>query len=95
MPPKRSKSRQKSAEQEGKIKLALQAYQKGQIKSLRAAAQLYNVPKTTLQDRAAGMTSRVDKRWHLYKLTQCEEYLLVKWVLSMDSRGAAPRPSTI
>jgi hypothetical protein len=95
MPPKRSESRQKSAEQEGKIKLALQAYQKGQIKSLRAAAQLYNVPKTTLQDRAAGMTSRVDKRWHLYKLTQCEEDSLVEWVLSMDSRGAAPRPSTI
>jgi hypothetical protein len=41
------------------------------------------------------MTSRVDKRWHLYKLTQCEEDSLVEWVLSMDLRGAAPRPSTI
>lgn len=75
--------------------MALQAYKNGQIKSLRAAAQLYDVPKTTLQNRATGMASRVEKRWHSHKLTQLEEDSLSKWILSMDSRGAAPRPSTI
>ena len=95
MPPNRSESRQKATEQEGRILIALQAYKKGQIKSLRAAAQLYDIPKSTLQDRATGMASRVEKRWYSYKLTQLEEDSLSQWILSMDSRGAAPRPSTI
>ncbi len=95
MPPKRAESRQKAIEQEGRILLALQAYKKGQIKSLRAAAQLYDVPKSTLYTRAAGTLSRVDKRSSLYKLTQLEEDSLTEWIISMDSRGAAPRPSTV
>ena len=91
MPPKRSESWQKSANQEGKILLALQGVQKGQIKSLRAAAKLYEIPFSTLQERAAGVSSRVDIHHHRQKLTQLEEDLLTKWILSMDSRGAAPR----
>ena len=95
MPPKRAESRQKSAEKEGRILVALQAVQKGQIKSLYAAAKLYDIPYATLHNRATGVPSRVDIRWHRYKLTQLEEDSLVEWILSMDSRGAAPRPSTI
>ena len=30
-----------------------------------------------------------------YKLTQLEEDSLAKWIISMDSRGVAPRPSTV
>lgn len=80
MPPNRSEFRQKSAEQEGR---ALQAHQRGQIKSLRDA-KLYDVPKTILQESAAGITSRVDNRWHLYKLTQFEEDSLFEWTTSID-----------
>ena len=40
--------------QEGRLILALNAYQSGQIRSIRAAALLYNVPRVTLTDRADG-----------------------------------------
>jgi hypothetical protein len=30
-----------------------------------------------------------------HKLTQLEDDSLTEWILSMDSRGAAPRPSTV
>ncbi len=95
MPPNRSESWRNSANQEGKILLALQAIEKRQVKTLYAAARLYNIPYTTLHARASGRLSRVDKRWHSYKLTTLEEDSLTEWIISMDSRGAAPRPSTI
>jgi hypothetical protein len=95
MPPKRAESAQKSANQEGKILLALRDIKNGRINSLRAAAKLYEIPLTTLHSRATGQTSRVDKRPTGHKLTQLEEDSLTSWILSMDSRGAAPRPSTV
>jgi hypothetical protein len=95
MPPIRTESRPKLAEQEGKILLALQAIQKGQLKSIRAAARLFDVPESTLRNRAHGIQSRVDTRPNGHKLTQLEEDSLTEWILSMDSRGAAPRPATV
>ncbi len=95
MPPKRSESWQKSANQEGRIQLALNDIKSGRIQSLRAAAKLYDLPLTTLHRRTNGVSSRVDTYHHRRKMTQLEEDSLVEWVLSMDSRGAAPRPATI
>jgi hypothetical protein len=95
MPPKRTESSQKSADREGKILLALQAFQKGQVKSIRAAAKLFSIPYTTLHARHAGRSLRADTRANNHKLTQNEEDVLVEWILSMDSRGAAPRLSTV
>jgi helix-turn-helix, Psq domain len=73
MPPIRSESSQKSASQEGKILLALDDLQNGRIKSIRAAASLYAIPRSTLQARIDGRISRVDKRQSGHKLTQFEE----------------------
>jgi hypothetical protein len=78
MPPKRSESWQKAANQEGKILFAIQDLQKGNIKSLRAAAELYNIPFPTLRRRAIGVSSRVDKYHHRQKLTQIKEDSLTK-----------------
>jgi hypothetical protein len=36
---------------EGRIALALQAYQQGQFSSLQAAVYIYNVPRSTLTSR--------------------------------------------
>jgi hypothetical protein len=77
MPPIRSKSRQKSANQEGKILLALSDIENSRIQSIRAAAKLYEIPYTTLADRANGIQARVDKRPNSHKLTQLEEDSLV------------------
>jgi hypothetical protein len=95
MPPIRSETWQKLANQEGKILLALDDVKNGRIKSIRAAAKLYAIPRSTLQHRADGRIGRVDKRPTRYKLTQLEEDALTEWIISMDTRGAAPRPATI
>jgi len=95
MPLIRAKSSQKSANQEGKVLLALDDIKNGRIKSIRAAAKLYDIPHTTLADRAKGVLARVDYRPTGHKLTQLEEDSLTEWILSMDSRGAAPRPATV
>lgn len=42
-----------------------------------------------------GISSRVDTRARSYELTLLEDDLLVEWIFLLDSREAAPRPSTI
>ena len=44
MPPIRTESSQKPANQEGKILLALNDIKNGRIASIRAAAKLYDIP---------------------------------------------------
>jgi hypothetical protein len=95
MPPIRSESRQKSANQEGKILLALSDIEDGRVKSIREAAKLYEIPRATLQTRAHGVISIVERRHPRHKLTQLEEDSLCEWILSMDARGAAPRTATV
>jgi len=48
MPPKRGRIRQNDAQQEGRVLLAIQAIENGQIPSIRQAAKLYNIPRSTL-----------------------------------------------
>ena len=50
--------RRQASNQEEKILLAIQAFNFGQISSIRKAAALYNVPYTTLQNRLNGRTTR-------------------------------------
>lgn len=95
MPLIRTASSQKSANQEGKILLALDDIKNGRIKSIRAAAKLYAIPRSTLQTRAYSTVSRADTRPNSHKLTLYEEDSLTEWIISMNSRGAAPRPSTV
>ncbi|KAJ5169708.1 uncharacterized protein N7500_002491 [Penicillium coprophilum] len=95
MPPIRSQSSRNSIEQEGRILLATQAIQKQEISSVREAARRFNVPESTLRTRLRGVQHRATSRANSHKLTQIEEDSLQKWILSMDSRGSAPRPSMV
>ncbi|OQE11327.1 hypothetical protein PENFLA_c072G04132 [Penicillium flavigenum] len=95
MPPIRSRSSQNSIEQEGRILLAIQAIQKKEISSIREVARRFNVPRSTLSTRLNGVQNRAISRANSQKLTDVEEDSLQKWILSMDSRGSAPRPSTV
>ena len=95
MPPIRSESRQKSANQEGKIVLALSDIKNGRVKSIREAARLYAIPRATLQTCAEGVTSIAERRHPRHKLTLLEDDSLTEWIISMDTRGAAPRPATV
>ena len=58
-------------------------------------ARRFEVPKSTLLRRLKGTPSRAISRANLQKLTEIEEESLEKWILSMDLRGAAPRPSMV
>ena len=46
---------QEALHREGRLILALQAHKLGQIKTLEAAAKLYDMPPTTARRRAAGV----------------------------------------
>ncbi len=50
MPPIRKKDILKSAQDEGKIELAISDLKNGRIRSIREAARIYMIPCTTLQD---------------------------------------------
>jgi hypothetical protein len=95
MPPIRTESSQKRTEQEGRILLAIQAIQNHEIRSIALAAKTFGVPRSTLRDRLTRVQNRAVSRANGLKLTEIEEESLRKWILSMDSRGAAPRPSTV
>jgi hypothetical protein len=95
MPPIRTQSSQNPIEQEGRILLAIQAIKNQDISNVTRAAYTFNVPRSTLRRRLQGVQNRVESRANSHKLTEIEEESLEKWILSMDSRGAAPRPSTV
>jgi DNA-binding transcriptional regulator YiaG len=62
MPPIRSQNRQKLTLQEGRILLAIQAIEKQAKLSIREAARIYDIPRTTLEDWLNGRDNRVESR---------------------------------
>ena len=95
MPPIRSQSSQKRIEQEGRVLLAIQSYQNGKKCSLRQLARDFDIPDRTLRRRMAGVKCREETRANCQKLTELEEQTLYNWIISLDDRGAAPRPNTV
>src|SRR6201999_3039544 len=80
---------------EARIILAIEAIRSCRKLSIRAAAKLYNVPKTTLSYRMAGRTSRSETKADCHKLTELEEEVIIRKILDMDSRGFAPRLANV
>src|SRR5579862_4407775 len=83
--------RPKDPNSEGCILLALQAFRKGQFKSLHAAAYAYDVRYTTFVDRAKGKKARQDCLPNSRKLTPTKESALENWAISADERGLPPK----
>lgn len=80
---------------EGRLQLAVNALKKGQITSVREAARLFNVPRSTLQDRYSGCFQRSYKRAHNTKLSETKEISLREQIISIDKRGCPVRPSIV
>ena len=80
-----------STDTEGRIVLAIQAINYGQIQSLRHAAKTYNVPYITLNEWFNGKPARRDCVPHNWKLTCSEEMVIIDYILDLDSRGYPPR----
>ena len=80
-----------SLQHEGRLQLALQAYNSGHFHSYRAAARAYNVKHRVLSSRARGIPFRLETPANSQKLTATEEQTIVQYILDLDSRGFAPR----
>jgi hypothetical protein len=83
--------RSQNVQNEGQLLLALSSIERSQIQSAKRAAEIYNVPRTTLRRRRAGISSRRDCRPNLKKLTDLEESVIIQHIFDLDSRGFGPR----
>ena len=84
-----------STSKEARIQLAIQAINQDANISERRAAAIYNVSRTTLQDRRAGTTFRRDCTPNSTKLLLTEEEVIVQHILDLDARGFPPRLATV
>jgi hypothetical protein len=75
---------------EADIQLAILSIRSSQLKHNRSAANNYNVAKSTLRSRRAGVRARRDCQPNSKKLTQLEEEVIVKYILDLNARGFAP-----
>lgn len=77
MPPKGRQISRNSIEKEKRIVLAISTLKNKEIRNIREAARLYNVPHSTLQDRLREIINRLETRVNSYKITQNKEESLV------------------
>ena len=75
---------------EANILLASTSLDRQQLSSSRRAASVYNVPKSTLNDRRAGRPARRDCQPNSKKLTQLEEQVIASYIIDLDLCGFAP-----
>ena len=76
---------------EGRIALAIHALSSAQCKSIRAAATVYNVPRSTLQERYHGARPQRGTRAATCKLSITEEEVLLQRILDLDDQGFPPQ----
>jgi hypothetical protein len=75
---------------EADMQLTILSLNSHQIKTERAAARAFNVPRMTLRDRRAGRPARHECQPNSKKLTQLEEEVIVRHILDLDQRGFGP-----
>jgi hypothetical protein len=68
---------------DGRLALAAYSFQHHQVSSERRAATLYNVSKSTLQDRRKGARPRKEAQAKNRLLLPYEERELINWIGSM------------
>jgi hypothetical protein len=93
IPHQRDMSQQQNAQlpsRERRIQLACSAYTIRQFRSLRRAAEVFNVPHSILTSRYNGITHILERRNSRQKLTTTEEQTIVRYILDLDSRGFTP-----
>ena len=74
---------------EGRITLAIEAICSSKKISVPKAAELYNVPRTTLCDRMNGCTIKQEYRPVATLLTLIEEDIVAKKAIELDNKGFA------
>ena len=72
---------------EKRMKLAVEAFNKGQFQSKTACAKAFDVAPRTLMYHLNGMVPRHEKTANCRKLSELEEDTLSRWILDMYQRG--------
>lgn len=85
-PPHRSETIQR----EGRTEVAVRGIRKSQFQSVKRAAIICNVPRTTLRRRLQGCPARLGSRSKFRLLLESEEAALIIWIHSMEKRGFPP-----
>ncbi|KAF4546842.1 Hypothetical protein D9617_195g075130 [Elsinoe fawcettii] len=80
---------------EGRVLLALHAFNQGQFKSLRATAKAFEVCFETLRRRHQGKVSVHNKRSATSKFTIAEEDLLIQRIMDLVHEGFPPRATDV
>jgi hypothetical protein len=75
---------------EALVTLAIEAFEKGQKKSLRATAIALGAPIDLTRKRYNGRTPQAEQTPNNQKLTNTEETAVEQWILSLDRRGFSP-----
>jgi hypothetical protein len=71
---------------EGDIYIAISDLRLKQIQSERRAAEIYSIPRTTLQDRRAGRRAQRDREPNSKRLTKLEEEVVLHNILDASLR---------
>jgi hypothetical protein len=82
--------RTQSAYAEVDISRALSAIDEGIFSSVRRAAAAYSIPRSTLQNRRAGITPKRDSTPKSRKLTKQEEAAIVQHIHDLCAQGYPP-----
>src|SRR2546430_14142211 len=80
---------------EGRVSLAISAINRSEFKSVRSAAETYDVDEKTIRRRRAGILPRRDCIPNMKKFTELEESVIIQHSLDLDSRGFSPQLSII
>ena len=80
---------------EGRIALGVQAYELGQVPSLRSVEKIYDVPRKTVKRRISGIQLRCSSSALNCRLTLIQEESLKQWILSIDQCSMLPRIATV
>jgi hypothetical protein len=75
---------------EALVALAIEAFEKGQKKSLRATAITFGAPIHLTRNRYNSRKPRALQTPNGRKLTDTEEIAIEQWTLSLDRRGFSP-----
>ena len=81
----------KESERENNLQLAMRAYRKGKASSMRAMAEKYGIPYSTLRDRLNGAQDRKSSREPMQLFTKQEEKAIVRWCNHLDDWGFPPK----
>jgi hypothetical protein len=71
--------------------MAIEALKNNPKLAVRAAADIYNVPESTLRHRRAGRLHRRDRPANTRKLTDLEENVILNRIINLVERGFPPR----